>query len=106
MSRVEGNRIALPVAHRIRHLPGLPGPDYIREQSLVASTRSIGTALRDTLDDIDQACLITNVHKHTDERAHMVHAQRDDHHEKQNVVCLKTMSNDVDLTNYPGGTPD
>jgi hypothetical protein len=106
MSRVAGNRIALPVAHRLRHLPGLPDADYIQEQSLVASTRSVGTALRDALDSIDCGCLITNIHKHTDERAHMVNAQRDDDDEKQNVVCLKTMSNDVDLTHYPGGTSD
>lgn len=89
MSRVEGNRISLPAAYRIRPLPGLPAPDYNREQSLIASTRSIGTELRDTLDDTDQGCLITNVHKHTDKRAHMINAQTEDPDEKESVVCLE-----------------
>ena len=57
---MSGNRTS---AYRIRSLPGLPAPEYIDAESL-----AVGTALRDSLDDIDQGCLITNIHRHTDER--------------------------------------
>ena len=98
--QVESGRITFSTAHRIRSLPGLPGPDYILEQSLVASTHSVGTAIRDSLDDMDQGCLITNVHRHTDKQAHMANAQRADPEEKQEVVCLKILSKDVNLTRH------
>jgi hypothetical protein len=98
MSRVDGDRISFPSAHHIRNLPGLSAPPYIDDQSLVASTRrSVGTAVRDLLDDVDQGCLITNVHKHTDRRTHIVNAQWSDAREKADVVCLKNASKDVDL---------
>lgn len=97
MTPVRENRISFPPAHRIRHLPGLPAPEYIGEQSLVASTRSVGTAIRDSLDD-DQGCLITNIHRHTDRRVHFVNAQRGDPKEKHDIVCLeKCVTKDVDL---------
>jgi hypothetical protein len=66
----------------------------------VASTHSVGTAVRDSLDYMDQGCLITSVHCHTDERAHMANAQRANPEEKQQVVCLKNLSKDVNLTHH------
>jgi len=99
MSRIENGQITFPTPHRIRSLPGLLGPDYINlERPLVASIHSVGTATRDSLDYMDQGCLITNVHCHTDEQAHMANAQRADPKEKQEVVCLKILSKDVNLT--------
>jgi hypothetical protein len=56
---MSGNRISFPSAYRIRSLPRLPVPGYIDAESL-----AVGTALRDSLDDIDQGCLITNIHRH------------------------------------------
>ena len=100
MSHVENGRVTFPTAHRIRSLPGLPGPDYILERSLVASTHSVGTAIRDSLDEMDQGCLVTNVHRHTDERVHMVNSQRANPEEKQEVVCLKILSKHVNLTRH------
>lgn len=107
MSHVEGGRISFPTANRIRSLPGLPGPEYILEQSVVASAHSVGTAIRESLDYMDQGCLITNVHRHTDQRAHIANAQRADPEEKQEVVCLKILSKDVNLTRHtdPGESP-
>ena len=106
MSHVEGNRISFPSPHRIRGLPGLPAPEYVEEQSLMASARSVGTLIRDSLDDIDRGCFLTNVHRHTDQRAHMVNAQRDDPKEKQDVVSLKNTSKEINLTYYIGETSD
>jgi hypothetical protein len=106
MSHVEGNRLSFPSAHRICGLPGLPAPEYVEEQSLIWSARSVGTSIRDSLDDIDQGCLLTNVHRHTDNRAHMVNAQRDDPQEKQYVVSLKNTSEEINLTYYIGETSD
>lgn len=63
----------------------------------MASIHSVGTATRDSLDYMDQG-LITNVHRHMDERAHMANAQRANPEEKQEVVCLKILSKDVNLT--------
>ena len=107
MSHVENGRITFPTAHRICSLHGLPGPDYILERSFVASTYSVGTAIRDSLDEMDQGCLVTNVHRHTDERVHMVNSQRANPEGKQEVVRLKILSKDVNLTRHttnPGET--
>ena len=86
---IEGNRISFPPAYRIRALPELPAPEYIEEHSPVASAHSVGTAIRDSLDDVDR-CFITNIHRHTDKRARLVNTQQYDHQEKQDVVCQTT----------------
>jgi len=89
MSRLvaEGSRLSFPNAHRLRRLPGLPEPSYVDQQSLVGSARSIGTTTRESLDELDQGCLVSNVRCHTDRRAHIVDAQRRDASEKAEVVC-------------------
>jgi hypothetical protein len=104
MSHIEGNRVTLPSVYRIRGLPGLPAPEYVEQQSLMASARSVGTPIRDSLDDIDRGCLLTNVHRHTDQRSYMVNA--DDPQEKQEIVGLKHISKEINLIYYAGETSD
>lgn len=48
------NRVLGPPVHRLRSLPQISSPDYIDNQSLVGSTRSISIPIRDSLDKLDQ----------------------------------------------------
>lgn len=45
--------------------------------------------IRLSLDMLDQGCLVSNIHRHTDRAAHIINAQRGDMREKADVVCLK-----------------
>lgn len=98
MSRVEGDRIVLPSANRIRSIPELPAPEYLEDQSVLSSAHSVGSVIRDALDELDNGCLITNIHRHSDERARMINAQRNDPQEKQEVVRLRNMWKSANLT--------
>jgi hypothetical protein len=88
----DGNRLSQPAAHRLRPLPGVSEPTYIDQQSLVGSACSVGTTTRNFLDELDQGCLVSNIHCHTDRRAHIVNAQRSNTSEKGEVVCWKNAS--------------
>lgn len=92
MIHVIAERFSHPDAHRLRRLPGLPEPSYIDQQSLVGSSRSIETTTRESLDELDQGCLVSNVHCHTDRHAHIVNAQHRDASEKAELVCWKNAS--------------
>ena len=83
---IEGSRLSQPAAHRLRPLPGVSEPKYINQKSLVGSACSIGATIRESLDELDQGCLISNMHCHTDRRVHIVNAQRSDTSEREEVA--------------------
>jgi len=97
-------RLELPKTHRLRQLPGQEDlVPYINDQvsESIASQRSTSAA-RLFLDQTDR-CLVTNVHRHTDQLAHIINAQREDTSEKQDVesalVGLGITHSGFDLNN-------
>jgi hypothetical protein len=82
------DRIALPSANSIRDLKGQTKIRLLPSaQSIADSQRSAWeTECRDRMDEADVGCIITNVHRHSDQMAHWVNAQRSHSTARDDVV--------------------
>jgi hypothetical protein len=82
MSKVDDNtgRIAPPPTNFIRRLKNQILNELLPDTRSMADSRRSAreVALRDRMDDVDVGCIITNVHRHSDQMAHWVNAQQSD----------------------------
>ena len=83
-------RIAFSKPERIRLLEGQSHLTLVRDDaSFTDSVASSKRPTRDILDEKDSGCLITNVHRHTDQMVPMINAQHSDGESKSNIVRLE-----------------
>lgn len=84
----DSGRIALPPAHFVRKLKGQTQNELLPfAQSICESQRSASeAACRDRMDEVDVGCIITNIHRHSDQMVHWVNAQCPDPTLRDDVV--------------------
>ena len=83
MSRIIDDELILPPISAARQLPGQTRlPRLIN----IASSRGSNPDQQEKMDYSDTGCIITRVHRHTDEMAHIVNAQRSNKDMKGELV--------------------
>ncbi|OBZ70674.1 hypothetical protein A0H81_09468 [Grifola frondosa] len=77
--------IVLPEPSDVRPLRGQVVRQPLPGTSSYASSATGDRQVRDIMDEKDNGCLITNIHRHTDRRVYMINVQRGDNRKKSDV---------------------
>ena len=83
MSKIANGKLVFPKVSVVRQLPGQTRIDGVFS---IASSHGSNPTVQEKMDHLDTSCIITRVHRHTDEMTHIVNAQRGDTTMKDEVV--------------------
>ena len=84
MVYIDDNNVVLPELAKPRKLKGQIHIEY--ETASVASSYASNKPAQQLMDETDVGCIITRIHRHTDEMAHIINAQRENKDAKREVV--------------------
>ena len=82
------------LVHKPHFLRPLPNQVRTRQQRIMPTPWSVTSdpADKEKLDEADNGCIITNIHRHTDQRAHIINAQLSGIDRHNDVVRLSVGS--------------